>query len=85
VSLTLYFDEDAAEQALVQALRSRGLRVFTPQEVGLLGAGCSPVPSAVLRHLSSGLRPPTPNSLAAGPGWTILILLKNSLLLFRSQ
>jgi hypothetical protein len=38
VSLTFYFDEDAAEQALVQALRSRGFQVLIPYEVSLLGA-----------------------------------------------
>jgi hypothetical protein len=50
VSLTLYFDEDAGEQALVQALRSRGLRVFTPQEVGLLGAALSALCLAILNR-----------------------------------
>ena len=38
MSLSYYFDEDAADQALVQALRSRGFKVITPHEVGLLGA-----------------------------------------------
>ena len=38
MTLRFYFDEDAAEQALVQALRSRGVDVLTPHEVGLLGA-----------------------------------------------
>lgn len=38
MSLPLYFDEDAAEQVLILALRSRGIQVGTPHEVGLLGA-----------------------------------------------
>lgn len=38
MTLKFYFDEDAAEQALVQALRSRGIEVIVPHEVGLLGA-----------------------------------------------
>jgi hypothetical protein len=38
VSLRFYLDEDSAEQALVQALRSRGVEVLVPHEVGLHGA-----------------------------------------------
>ncbi len=38
MSLLLYFDEDAAEQVLILALRSRGIQVGSPHEVGLLGA-----------------------------------------------
>ena len=38
MSLRFYLDEDSAEQALVQALRSRGVEMLVPHEVGLLGA-----------------------------------------------
>jgi len=38
VSLRFYLDEDAADHALVQALRSRGFEVWGPHEVGLRGA-----------------------------------------------
>ena len=38
MSLRFYLDEDSAEQSLVQALRSRGVEVLVPHEVGLLGA-----------------------------------------------
>ena len=38
MSLRFYFDEDAAEQLLVDALRSRGFDVLVPQQIGLPGA-----------------------------------------------
>ena len=38
MSLAFYFDEDAAEHELVSALRSKGLQVTVPHEVGMLGA-----------------------------------------------
>jgi hypothetical protein len=33
-----YFDEDSADKALVEALRTRGVKVNVPSEVGLLEA-----------------------------------------------
>jgi len=38
VSLKYYFDEDSADSALIDALRSRGFYVLAPDDVGLLGA-----------------------------------------------
>ena len=36
--LKFYFDEDAADRALIEALRTRGFEVLSPHESGLLGA-----------------------------------------------
>jgi hypothetical protein len=38
VSLKFYLDEDSADSALVNALRSRGFEVVTPDGAALLGA-----------------------------------------------
>ena len=35
--LLLYMDEDSMDQALVRALRARGLDVLTAQEAGMVG------------------------------------------------
>jgi predicted nuclease of predicted toxin-antitoxin system len=50
VRSAFYFDEDSADKALVEALRTRGLDVCVPSEVGLLEADDAEQLQWCIRH-----------------------------------